>query len=332
MSKLFHACPTIGRKAVPRAPSVAPARFRIAAAAPFLAVGLGALVAASTAGHAQNLSSSALRQEGPTVRLDTDKSQFNLFNRTPDALMRPFSTDRPGKSHSALTVDAGHIQVEGDFWNYTWDRYTPDRTTRRAYTLAAPNLKLGVTNWAELDVIFPIYNSLAVRSRAGEGNERAFGIGDVLLGGKVNFFGNDDGKHALGAIAFIKLPTAARGLGNNMAEFFLNVPYTMTLPNRFSLTIEPGAALVRNAYKQGYHGNYQLIANLNRPIICDVVVAALEVSFEYGTDRNIGPRHTIDPSLQWLITPNVQLDVGIYIGVSKTAPDYNPYVGISFRY
>ena len=278
MSKLFHACPTIGRKAVPRAPSVAPARFRIAAAAPFLAVGLGALVAASTAGHAQNLSSSALRQEGPTVRLDTDKSQFNLFNRTPDALMRPFSTDRPGKSHSALTVDAGHIQAEGDFWNYTWDRHTPDRTTRRAYTLAAPNLKLGITNWAELDVIFPVYNSLAVRSREGGGNERAFGIGDVLVGGKVNFFGNDDGKHALGAIAFIKLPTAARGLGNNMVEYSLNMPYTIALPAKFSLTLEPAVGLLRNYNKQGYHADYQFLANLNRPIIGEVVTAALEIA------------------------------------------------------
>lgn len=274
----------------------------------------------------------AITPEGAPVRTNVDKSQFNLFNPTPDALMRPFSTDRPGKSHSSLTVDAGHIQEEGDIWNYVWDRYTPNRTTARAYTLANPNLKLGITNWAEIDAFFPIYNSLAVRSRAGGGSARAFGFGDVLLGGKVNIFGNDGGNRALGAIGFVKLPTAARGLGNNMAEFFLSVPYTVALPNRFSLTIEPAVALLRNAYKQGYNGDYQFIVNLNRPIIGEVVTAALEVSIEYATDHNIGPRHTLDPSLQWLVTPNLQLDAGIYIGISKAAPDYNPYVGISFRY
>lgn len=54
------------------------------------------------------------------MRVTVDKSQYNLFNPTPDDQLRPFSTDRPGKSHSSLTVDAGHIQEEGDIWNYTW--------------------------------------------------------------------------------------------------------------------------------------------------------------------------------------------------------------------
>lgn len=306
-----------------------------------LATGLGLLtLAAVTPGHAQNPNAPVEQQEqegatnpaGQPVQVTVDKNQYNLFNPTPADQMRPFCTDRPGKSHCAQTVDAGHFQYEGDIWNYTWDSYTPYHETIRAYTLANPNLKLGITNWAELDAFFPIYNSLAVRSLDGGGSIRAFGFGDVLLGGKVNFFGNDHGDQSLGAIGFIKVPTAARGLGNNMAEFFLNVPYTVALPNRFSLTIEPAAALLRNAYKQGYHGDYQLIANLNRPVIGEVVVAALEVSFDYATDHNIGPRHTLDPSLQWLVTPNLQLDAGIYIGVSKAAPDYNPYVGVSFRY
>lgn len=55
--------------------------------------------------------------EAPTVTLD--KSQFNLFNPTPEDALRPFSTARPGKTHSSLTVDAGHFQIEGDFRNYS---------------------------------------------------------------------------------------------------------------------------------------------------------------------------------------------------------------------
>lgn len=53
---------------------------------------------------------------------------------------------------------------------------------------------------------------------------------------------------------------------------------------------------------------------------------------DYSPDHNVGPRHTVAPSLQWLITPNTQLDIGAYIGITKAAPDYNPYVGVSFRY
>ena len=274
----------------------------------------------------------ATNAEGTPVRITVDKSQYNLFNPTPDDQMRPFSTDRPGKTHSSLTVDAGHFQLESDFWNYTWDRFTQDRTTTRSYSVANPFLKLGVTNWAEVEIQVPSYNSLAVRSRNGQGSLRARGFGDVLVGGKINLFGNDGGDTALALYPLVKLPTAARGLGNNMVEYSLNAPYTITLPAKFSLTLEPAVGLLRNLNKQGYHADYQFLANLNRAIIGETVTAAIEIAAEYTTDHNIRARYTIDPSLQWLVTPALQVDVGAYIGLNKSAPDYNPYAGISFRY
>ena len=284
---------------------------------------------------AQNAdATSQQQQDGRPAREQPDKSQYNLFDPTPQNQMRPFSTDRPGKTHSSLTVDAGHFQLEGDFWNYTWDHWTQDQTTLRATTVINPNLKIGITNWAELDVFLPLYNQLNVRSRNGGASTRAKGFGDVLVGGKVNFFGNDSGEGAqsLGAIGFIKIPTAARGLGNNMLEYTLNLPFTTPLPRGFSLTLEPAVGLLKNFTKQGYQGDYQFLINLSHPIIGDVVTAALELALDFPGDHNIGPRHTLDPSLQWLITPNLQLDVGVYIGLTKAAPDWNPYVGISVRF
>lgn len=262
----------------------------------------------------------------------TDKSQFNLFNPTPNEDLRPFTTDRPGKTHSSLTVDAGHLQLEGDFYNYTWDHWSNGGSKTRAYTLTNPNLKLGITNWAELDVFLPLYNSLEVKSGNSAGLLRARGFGDVLLGGKVNIFGNDGGDQSLGAIGFIKVPTAARGLGNDNLEYTLNLPFTTALPNKFSLTAEPAIGLLRNLNNTGYQGDYQMLVNLNRPIIGEIVTAALELALDFPGDHHIGQRHTIDPSLQWLVTPNLQLDVGVYIGLTKAAPDFNPYVGISFRF
>lgn len=301
------------------------------------AVGLLITLGSGSPSSAQDVQDAG-RQQGPNNagkevgRVSVDKGQFNLLNPTPADAMRPFSTDRPGKTHSALTVDAGHFQLESDIWNYTWDHWTRDTTTIRAYTIVNPNLKLGITNSAELDVFLPLYNTLNVRSRSGRGVVHASGFGDVLLGGKVNLFGNDGGDEALGAIGFVKVPTGARGLGNNMVEYTLNVPLTSALPGKFSLTLEPVVGLLRNLNKQGYQGDYQFLINLSRPIIGEVVTAAIELALDFSGDHNIGPRHTLDPSLQWLVTPNLQLDAGVYIGLTKAAPDWNPYVGISFRY
>lgn len=274
-----------------------------------------------------NVGDSASSMPGTNI----NKSQFNLLNPTPDAYLRPFSSGRPGKASNPLTVDAGRFQLEGDLFNYTRDYWSKDGTRTRAFTVVNPNLRLGITNWAELDIFSPLYNSLKTKNRSGPAVS-AHGFGDILVGGKVNIFGNDGGDQALGAIGFVKVPTAAPGVGNGWMEYMFNIAFTTALPDKFSVTINPGVSLLRNQSNRGYQGDYQMIINLNRPIIGDVVTASIELALDFPADHNIGPRHTIDSSLQWLITPNTQLDVGVYIGITKAAPDWNPYVGMSFRF
>ena len=259
-----------------------------------------------------------------------DKSVYTLFDPTPDDQMRPFSPDRPGKSHSPLTVDAGHFQFESDAWNYSFDRWSPTGTTSRATVIGAPNLKLGLTNRVEFDVEATLYTSQSMRGPGGVA-QRATGAGDLLLGGKVNLFGNDGGDRSMGLLGFVKVPTAAPGVGNGTTEYFLNVPFVTALPRQVSLTVEPSINLVRNLNKPGLSGDSQIILNLSRPLV-PAVTASLGLSLDYPADHAVGPRHTLGPALQWLVTPALQLDAGIYVGVSKAAPDWNPYVGIAFRY
>ncbi len=69
-----------------------------------------------------------------------DKSTYTIFNPTPPALMREFNTDRPDKTESPYTVDAGHFQTETDWITWLHDRTheagagsppTPSRSFRR---------------------------------------------------------------------------------------------------------------------------------------------------------------------------------------------------------
>ena len=40
----------------------------------------------------------------------------------------------------------------------------------------------------------------------------------------------------------------------------------------------------------------------------------------------------VDGGLTYALTPDVQLDLGCNFGVTSAAPDFNPFVGLSFRY
>ena len=50
-----------------------------------------------------------------------DKSSYTIFNPVPRDLMRELTPDRPDKTESPYTVDAGHFQLEMDFANFTLD-------------------------------------------------------------------------------------------------------------------------------------------------------------------------------------------------------------------
>jgi hypothetical protein len=36
--------------------------------------------------------------------------------------------------------------------------------------------------------------------------------------------------------------------------------------------------------------------------------------------------------LQYLVSKNLQLDVGVYLGLNNATPRYNPYIGVSYRF
>src|SRR2546427_8758063 len=86
---------------------------------------------------------------------ERDKSEFNLFNPTPPDLMREFTTDRPDKTESPYTVDAGHVQIEMDLANYSYDRRNPQHESRRVQTLniLATNFKLGLLNNLDVQLV-----------------------------------------------------------------------------------------------------------------------------------------------------------------------------------
>lgn len=85
----------------------------------------------------------------------TDKSAFTLWNPTPLTLRRAYNTDRPSKTDSPYTVDAGVFQIETDAVNLTLDGRNPERADIdvRTVLVGQTNFKLGLTNNVDFQVI-----------------------------------------------------------------------------------------------------------------------------------------------------------------------------------
>src|SRR5262245_10319185 len=78
--------------------------------------------------------------------LGQDKSQYTLFNPTPDSLLRDLTTDRPDITESPFTVDAGHVQVETTIFGYTRSARDARGAITDSYELGTTNVRIGLTN------------------------------------------------------------------------------------------------------------------------------------------------------------------------------------------
>lgn len=261
---------------------------------------------------------------------EVDKSSYHVFNPTPKELMRSMSTDRPDKTESAYTVDAGHYQLEMSFFDYTYDHRNPvaDDTRSEAWSMAPWNLKVGLLNNVDLQWVFSPY--IIERTREAV-TERKEGSGDMQTRLKVNLWGNDGGTTALALMPFVKFPTNTDDLGNDDIEGGLIIPLAIGLPADWSMGLMAEFDFNRNEMESGYHTEFVKSITISHAIIGDLN-GYVEFFSRHYSDRNIRWEGTIDAGLTYAVNDNAQLDLGLNIATTRSADDFNPFMGLSVRY
>ena len=263
--------------------------------------------------------------EGPAV----DKSQFHLFRPTPDAQMREMATDRPDKTESAYTVDAGHFQVEMDLLAYTYDRSKQEKVEGLA--IAASNLKVGVLNNLDLQIIVETYNLQRTKDLNTGESSRLSGFGDVTLRSKINLWGNDGGPSALSVMPFIKFPTAGDELGNGAVEGGVIFPFAMELPAEWGLGAQLEIDHLRDSSGSSYHQEFSNTIAVSHDIV-EKLGFYVELFNSVSNERHSAWIATFDFGFTYAVTGNIQLDAGMNIGLTDAADDFNPFIGLSMRY
>jgi hypothetical protein len=254
------------------------------------------------------------------------KDGFTLFNPTPQSLMRGFNSDRPSVTESPFTVDAGHLQAEFSFVEYTYDYDDGSRTD--AYSVAPFNIRVGLLNYLELDVMLNPYINTYTRDRFS--SSRMAGIGDTQFRAKLNLWGNDGGVTAFGLLPYINLPTASNGLSNHQVEGGLILPLNVQLPAGFDLGTMMDFGVHRNAANDGYGLDLLHSITLGHELI-----ESLTAYVEYVGIAPVQTGRTylayFDTGMTYAITNDLQVDLGINIGLSRHANDFTVFSGLSFR-
>ena len=262
-----------------------------------------------------------------------DKSGYSLFSPVPANLLREFDTARPDHTDSPHTVDAGHLQLEMDVFSYSHDRHTSDRGFVRNdnWTFANANLRIGLTNWADFEILIPFFQVNQDKDTTTGIATRQQGIGDLAFVLKMNFWGNDGGKTSGGIEFFVKAPTANHNLGNGKVEGGALLLYGFGLPGDFDVSLNSGVAINANDTGSGHHAEL-----INSVSVSHKVVGPLTAYAEFWTDVPVQAHApalaAVDLGLLLMLGKNVQLDTGVNIGVTRAAPDIQTVFGVSVRF
>jgi hypothetical protein len=305
---------------------------------PGKAFAAGALLCAAMAGGAN---ASDLRMPVKAAAQEPDKSRYTLFNPTPDSLLRDLTTDRPDTTESPFTVDAGHIQIETNIFGYSRSRADSEGTVTKTYEYAITNFRVGLTNWAEFNVVVQPHSVVKTRPSDPAEATRSSGIGGVDLRMKINFWGNDTfdkpGATAFGLLPFVTLATDRdNGISPTGTEGGLIVPFAVKLTDKVGLGLNAGFHVVRDeaedpAIRPGTHTEWLSSASLSYEWT-ENFSSYYEVAGRFGTQDPRGDIGILATGFTYKLGKNMQLDGGVNFGVTSAADRINPFLGITARF
>ena len=237
--------------------------------------------------------------------------------------LRDLETDRPDATESPVTVDKGHFQLESSF--FSWSRNDAGGTRTEVWSIAESNLKYGLSDRVDLQMIWSPYLHETTKSAMGKTSVRD--VSDLVFRLKYNVWGNDEGKTAFGLMPVVKLPTSSR-LGNDEWEGGLVTPFMWRAGEKWSLGAQVEIQRVFDAAnsKWDWEVSHTTVIGLDLTDHIGIYVEYLGVSNDdsYGAHFSSG--------VTYGLSDVAQLDVGSVVGLNDDAEDLTVFSGISWKF
>ncbi|TPW17904.1 MAG: manganese/zinc/iron transport system permease protein [bacterium] len=249
---------------------------------------------------------------------------YDLFHPRPRESMRELSTDRPDITESPYTVDAGHFQLEADAVSFASNK--EDDQTTETFGLAELNLKAGLTDRSDLQLVIPVFLRESSSEPSADGARS--GVGDLSVRVKWNAFGNDAGATALAFMPFITLPVAADGLGVAEPTIGLIVPFSVDLAPGWGL----GTMVEADWVSDGEDRSLDLVTSL---VVGRDVTSTFGAFVEGVTVVSTAPdgpfQALLNGGVTLALSPNARLDGGVRVGLTDSTEDLGLFLGLALR-
>jgi hypothetical protein len=169
-----------------------------------------------------------------------------------------------------------------------------------------------------------------VEDRVADTTDKASGFGDVTTRLKFNLWGNDGGPTAFAVMPFVKWPLSASAIRNGETESGIIFILGYELPGGWGSAVMTEVDFVSDG--TGGHDTEWVNSITFAHDLTGRLGGYVELFTVAGNAAGFKTQVQLDFGLTYAASANIQLDVGCNFGVSKSAPDYQPFVGASRRF
>jgi hypothetical protein len=213
--------------------------------------------------------------------------------------------------------------LEVSFFEYAREEDGPGTDT---LSLAPFKAKVGLLNDADLQFVLTPYIH-----EETDGAGTASGISDAQLRLKINLWGNDGGRTAMAFMPFISFPTGDDAFSSGRIEGGLIFPFAAELPEGFGLGLMAEVDFIHDDGDDEYQVDFVHTATIARDLI-GPVAGFIEYAGAENLSTNDGYRATLNTGLTYGLGPDMQLDWGVGIGLTRAAEGVVVFAGLSMRY
>ncbi len=259
---------------------------------------------------------------------------------------RDLSTDRPDKTESPYTVEKGRFQFELQPFSMAFRNSELAGGTKEFLRTGdfGGLAKYGVSDNVDVQLLLMYtgesrwfeYNRSAGGewfeddSSIGQSKYPAVELGDPQVRVKINLKGNDDGGSAFALMPYITIPIGADEATSDNWEGGLIVPAGFAINERMGAGVMVEFDYVSDEGGDGHH--LELVTSATTAVDVSRIFGwyvELFQSVDLAGNQPWVP--TFDTGLTFAIGENVQLDLGVNLGLNRYADDFTPFLGFSFR-
>ncbi len=260
---------------------------------------------------------------------------------TPDASVRPFCADRPGKGAASCVLDQGHVQIEVGVFDGA--RQEDDATEVDSWSAGSITARFGVGPATEVQVGVTAFERETVTDLATGLEDVAEGMGDLFLAVRQGLIRPDGEGFSVALMGYATVPTGGDEVRASGIEGGVVVPVSVDLGNDWGLGLSPYLDIVRDEDEQddpqrdedgeGSHAAWSFAVDVDRDLGDWILGAELWVSRD---DDPLGETTMASADLVAIWTPaflpDAQIDFGLNFGLTDDSPDVEFGVGLARRF